>query len=58
MDHQRTRGMLTGSHQELACALSRGLGPACHGAFARRESRIRVADLGRAEMGLAACRKL
>jgi len=22
MDHQRTRGMLTGSHQELACALS------------------------------------
>src|SRR4029450_4653359 len=58
MDHPRPCGMLTGSHQEWACALARGLGPACHGAFARRESRLRVADRGRAAMGLAACTKL
>jgi hypothetical protein len=70
-DHQRTRGMITSSHQDLVRALpgdkgnishslhtleARGLD--YHRAFARRESRIRVAHLGGSEMGLAACRKL
>ena len=70
-DHQRTRGMITSSHQDLVRALpgdkgniSHSLqtleapGPDCHQSFARRESRIPVAHSGGAEMGLATCRKL
>jgi hypothetical protein len=35
MDHQRTRGMLTGSHQELACALSGDQGNIRHRLYPR-----------------------
>jgi len=71
MDHQRTRGIITSSHQDLVRALpgdkgnmshslqtleARGFD--CHWAFARWESGIRMAHLGGAEMGLTACRKL
>lgn len=70
-DYQRTRGMLTSSHQDLGRALPgakgnishqsadpRGPGPDCHWVVAWRESRIRMAHRGGSAMGLTACRKL
>ncbi len=70
-DYQRTRGMITSSHQELVRALPgdkgnishesadpRGPGPDCHRSFTRWESRSPVAHSRGAKMGLATCRKL
>jgi hypothetical protein len=62
-DHEQSSGSGAspargqGQHQAES-AHPRGPGPDGHRAFARRESRIRVAHLGGAKRGLAACRKL
>ena len=70
LDEQRTRGMISSSHQELVGALQgdksnishsvhpRGPRPAGNRAFARRESGSSVLDLSREKTGTPICRKL
>ena len=71
VDHQRTRGMIRSSHQDLVRALPGDKGNISHSlqtletrgliVISRspgRESRIRVAHPGGSEMGLATHRKL